>query len=146
MKVMNPKITTFFMFEGQAEEAMAFYTSLFDNSEIVKMTKYGSDGPGGPEAEGTVQHAVFTMKGHQYMAIDSYTKHPFTFTPSVSLFVECDSEDEINSLFKELSDGGKVAMPLDNYGFSTKFAWVNDRFGVSWQLNYGSGRDGVYFE
>lgn len=132
---MNPKITTFLMFEGQAEEAMTFYTSLFDDSEIVSITKYGPDGPGGPEADGTVQHAVFTLKGQQYMAIDSYINHDFSFTPSVSLFVECETEDELEELFSRLSDGGETLMPLNNYGFSTRYGWVNDRFGVSWQLN-----------
>lgn len=133
---MNPKITTFLMFEGDAEEAITFYTSLFDDSEIVSISKYGPDGPNGPEAEGTVQNALFTLKGHQYMAIDSFG-HDFTFTPSISLFVKCDSEEELETLYEKLSDDGEVAMPLDNYGFSTKFGWVQDRFGVSWQLNYG---------
>lgn len=134
---MNPKITTFLMFEGQAEEAITFYTSLFDDSEIVRIKKYGPDGPGGPEAEGTVHNALFTLKSRQYMAFDSYIEHGFTFTPSISLFVECDSEEELETLYEKLSDGGEVAMPLDNYGFSTKYGWVQDRFGVSWQLNYG---------
>ena len=132
----NPKITTFLMFEGQAEEAITFYTSLFNDSEIVRITKYGPDGQFGPEAEGTVQHALFTLNGQQYMAIDSFG-HAFTFTPSISLFVQCDSEEELESLFENLSEGGTIAMPLDNYGFSNKFGWVQDRFGVSWQLNYG---------
>jgi predicted 3-demethylubiquinone-9 3-methyltransferase (glyoxalase superfamily) len=134
---MNSKITTFLMFEGQAEEAITFYTSLFENSEIVRMSTYGPDGPGGPEAEGTVQHALFTLKGEPYMAIDSFG-HQFTFTPSISLFVQCDTEEELIELYEKLSEGGEIAMPLGNYGFSKKFGWVNDRFGVSWQLNYGS--------
>ncbi|REL33527.1 VOC family protein [Rhodohalobacter sp. SW132] len=134
---MNPKITTFLMFEGDAEEAITFYTSLFDDSEIVRIAKYGPDGQFGPDAEGTVQHALFTLKGQPYIAIDSYG-HDFTFTPAISLFVECDSEEEIDKLYEKLSDGGEVAMPLNNYGFSTKFGWVQDRFGVSWQLNYGA--------
>jgi predicted 3-demethylubiquinone-9 3-methyltransferase (glyoxalase superfamily) len=133
---MIQKTTTFLMFEGDAEEAITFYTSLFENSEIVRITKAGPDGPGGPDAEGTVQHALFTLKGQPYMAIDSFG-HNFTFTPSISLFVQCDSKEELETLFKKLSDGGQVMMPLDNYGFSTRFAWVSDRFGVSWQLNYG---------
>lgn len=132
----DPKITTFLMFEGQAEEAITFYTSLFDDSEIVSITKYGPDGPAGPQAEGTVMHALFTLKGRQYMAIDSFG-HNFSLNPAVSLFVNCDSEEELETLFEILSDGGAVAMPLDNYGFSKKYAWVQDRFGVSWQLNFG---------
>jgi len=134
---MDPKITTFLMFEGQAEEAINFYTSLFDDSEIVRVIKYGSDGPGGPEAEGTVNNALFTLKGQQYMAFDSYIEHGFTFTPSISLFVHCDSEEELETLYEKLMEGGTAAMPLGDYGFSTKFGWVQDRFGVSWQLNYG---------
>ncbi len=133
---MNPKITTFLMFEGDAEEAIEFYTSLFDDSEIVRIKKYGPDNPHGPKAEGTVQNALFTLKGQQYMAIDSFG-HDFTFTPSISLFVKCDSEEELETLYEKLSEGGEIAMPLNNYGFSTKFGWVQDRFGVSWQLNYG---------
>ncbi len=70
------------------------------------------------------------------MAIDSFG-HDFTFTPSISLFVKCDSEEELETLYEKLSEGGEVAMPLDDYGFSTKFGWVQDRFGVSWQLNFG---------
>lgn len=138
-QVMNQKITTFLMFEGDAEEAITFYTSLFDDSEIIHLTKAGPDGPGGPQAEGTVQHALFTLKGKPYMAIDSFG-HDFTFTPAISLFVDLDSEEELTSLYEELMDGGTAAMPLGEYGFSKKFGWVQDRFGVSWQLNYGELR------
>jgi predicted 3-demethylubiquinone-9 3-methyltransferase (glyoxalase superfamily) len=133
---MNQKITTFLMFEGQAEEAITFYTTLFDDSDVVSITKYGPDGPGGPDAEGTVQRAEFTLKGQKYMAIDSFG-HEFTFTPAMSLFVQCDTEEELDTLYKKLMEGGTAAMPLGEYGFSTKFGWVQDRFGVSWQLNYG---------
>lgn len=133
---MNSKITTFLMFEGDAEEAMTFYTSLFDDSEIVRIKKYGSDGPGGPEAEGTVKNGLFTLQGKQYMAFDSFG-HDFTFTPSISLFVQCDSEEELETLYEKLMEDGTAAMPLDDYGFSKKFGWVQDRFGVSWQLNFG---------
>ena len=126
------KVKTFLMFEGKAEEAINFYTSLIENSEIISMSKYGPEGPG---AEGSVMLAVFTLDGQKYMAIDSPNKHEFTFTPSISLFVTCKSEEEMNSLWQKLSEGGKQMMPLDNYGFSKKFGWTSDRFGVSWQLN-----------
>lgn len=133
---MYPKITTFLMFEGQAEEAITFYISLFDDSEILSLTRSGPDGPGGPDAEGTVQRALFTLNGQQYMAIDSFG-HNFTFTPAISLFVQCESEEELDRLYEKLMEGGTAAMPLGDYGFSKKFGWVQDRFGVSWQLNYG---------
>lgn len=129
---MSQKITTFLMFEGRAEEAMNLYLSLFDGAEVVSMSKYGPEGPG---PEGSVIHATVRLPGQELMFSDSFEKHGFTFTPSTSLFVECADDAELERLFKELGDGGGVLMPLANYGFSTRFGWVNDRFGVSWQLN-----------
>ncbi|MER6614050.1 VOC family protein [Streptomyces xantholiticus] len=126
------KITTFLMFEGKAEEAMTFYLSLFDDAEVVDITRYGADGPG---TEGTVQHATFSLAGQRYMCIDSALKHDFTFTPAMSLFVQCDDEAEIDRLYAALAEEGSELMPLGSYGFSARFGWVNDRFGVSWQLN-----------
>jgi predicted 3-demethylubiquinone-9 3-methyltransferase (glyoxalase superfamily) len=126
------QITTFLMFFGQAEEAMKLYTSLFPNSAILHISRYaaGEEGP-----EGTVRHAAFSLNGQQFMCIDSSAQdHGFTFTPAISLYVTCASEPEIDRLFAELSRGGAVMMPLDAYPFSPKFAWVADRFGVSWQL------------
>ena len=125
-------VTTFLMFDGQAEAAMNFYTSLFENSEITSMRKYTAEGPG---KEGTVMVARFTMNGQTYMAIDSAVEHDFVFTPSISLYVDCTSEAEIDRLFAAISQGGNIFMPLNNYGFSDKFGWTTDRFGVSWQLN-----------
>jgi predicted 3-demethylubiquinone-9 3-methyltransferase (glyoxalase superfamily) len=133
MKVeSSQKITTFLMFEGNAEEAMTFYVSLFDGAEIVSMSRYGADGQG---KEGTVEHATFSLAGQQFMCIDSSVEHGFTFTPAISLFVQCEDEAEIDRVYSALLDGGAALMPLGSYGFSTKFGWVNDKFGVSWQLN-----------
>jgi predicted 3-demethylubiquinone-9 3-methyltransferase (glyoxalase superfamily) len=126
------KITTFLMFEGQAEAAINFYLSLFQDAKIISLNRYGANEAG---PEGSVQHAVFSLNGQEFMAIDSPAKHAFTFTPSVSLFVTCESEAELGELFGKLAEGGQVLMPLDNYGFSARFGWVNDKFGVSWQLN-----------
>jgi predicted 3-demethylubiquinone-9 3-methyltransferase (glyoxalase superfamily) len=133
MEITTPqKITTFLMFEGNAEEAMAFYLSLFDDAEIISVTRYGADGPG---ADGSVQHASFSLAGQRFMCIDSPMKHDFTFTPSMSLFVQCESEAELDRLYAALAEQGTELMPLGEYGFSARFGWVNDRFGVSWQLN-----------
>lgn len=126
------KITTFLMFSGSAEEAMTLYLSLFPGSKLVSITRYGANEAG---KEGTVQHAIFELCGEQLMCIDSPAQHAFTFTPAMSLFVTCAVEAELQKLFAALSEDGQILMPLDNYGFSTKFAWVQDRFGVSWQLN-----------
>lgn len=133
MEIATPqKITTFLMFEGSAEEAMTFYRSLFDDAEVVSISRYGADGPG---AEGSVQQATFTLAGQPFMCIDSPMRHGFTFTPAMSLFVQCADEAELDRLYAALADRGAELMPLGNYGFSAKFGWVNDRFGVSWQLN-----------
>jgi len=121
------------MFEGSAEAAMKLYVSLFRNAEIKQIERYG---PGEPGREGTVKRAEFTVAGQSVICIDSPVKHGFTFTPSVSLFVECESETELDDLYRDLSQNGGVLMPPANYGFSTKFTWLNDRFGVSWQLNF----------
>ncbi len=126
------KVTTFLMFEGRAEEAMTFYTSLFDDGRIVSIDRYG---PGEQGVEGTVRHAVFALAGQEFMCIDSAVHHEFTFTAATSLYVRCETEEEIDRRYAELIDGGHAFMPLGNYGFSAKFGWVADRFGVSWQLN-----------
>ena len=126
------KFTTFLMFDGQAEEAMRFYTSLFKQSEVVNIIRYGANEPG---TEGTVKHATFKLNGQEFMCIDSSAQHAFTFTPSISLYVRCETEEEINRVFAALSQGGQVLMPLGQYPFINKFGWISDRFGVSWQLN-----------
>ena len=127
------QIVNFLMYYGQAEEAMNFYMSLFPGSEVVSITKYGANQHG---AEGTVQHATFTLGDQQFMCIDSPVKHAFDFTPSMSLWINCASEAEVDRLFEALSDGGSVLMSLGTYPFSKRYAWLNDKFGVSWQLSY----------
>lgn len=120
------------MFQGNAEKAINFYTSLIEDSEITSMTRFGANQPG---EQGSVMEATFILKGQEFMCIDSAIKHEFTFTPSFSIFLTCDSEEEIDSLYEKLSEDGYVMMPLDDYGFSKKFGWIADQFGVSWQLN-----------
>ncbi|MEL7658904.1 MAG: VOC family protein, partial [Bacillota bacterium] len=99
MNNSKQKITTFLMFQdGNAEEVMNFYISLFDNSKIVNIIRYGANEAG---QEGTVMHAVFSLNGQEYMCIDSYVKHEFTFTPAMSLYVTCDSKEEIDKVFEK---------------------------------------------
>ena len=130
---MTQQVFTFLMFEGRAEEAMTFYVSLFKDGEIVSIQHYGRDEFG---KEGTVMKAQFTLAGQQFICIDSPVKHEFAFTPAISIFVNCASEGEVDVLFAALSKGGKVLMPLGEYPFSPKYAWLCDRYGVSWQLNF----------
>ena len=123
-------VSTFLMFqEGNAQEAMSLYESVFPGARIERY------GPGEPGPEGTVKVAHFDLNGHRLMFSDSYAKHEFTFTPSISLFVDFASGEELDSAFAKLANEGRVFMPLDNYGFSRRFGWCSDRFGVSWQLN-----------
>ncbi len=117
---------------GKAEEAMTFYTSLFPDSEIIELQRYEA---GPHEPEGSIKMARFTINGSEFMALDSHLDHAFTFTPSMSLYVECESMSEIEKVFRALAEGGVELMPLDDYGFSQRFGWLNDRYGVSWQLN-----------
>ena len=126
------KITTFLMFEGKAEAAINFYISLFSDSQVLSIARYGAGQPG---PEGSVMHATFSLNGQTFMAIDSFVNHGFTFTPSMSLYVTCQTREEIDGLFAKLSEGGNIMMPLDTYPFSERFGWVSDRFGVSWQLS-----------
>ena len=121
------------MFQGgAAQAALDLYFSTFPDSGIVHVEKYIEGEPG---PVGTIKVAVFTLCGREFMCSDSPIAHEFSFTPSSSTFVEFDSLEEIDRAYSILSEQGDVLMPLDNYGFSQKFGWVNDRFGVSWQLN-----------
>ena len=138
------KITTFLTFVGdqcgKAEEAINFYTTIFLNSEIKSLVKYAKGEEGGtPEL---IKHGVFTLNGTAYMISESNYNHKWSFTPGVSLFVSCNSENEIQTLFEELSsNGGQIMVPLDNYagtgdyGFGIKYGWCEDKYGISWQLN-----------
>ncbi len=117
---------------GKAEEAVNWYCTIFENSRIVAIDRYG---PGESDPEGTVRVATFEVGGHRMMAIDSAAPHAFTFTPAMSLWLECSSRDEIERLSKVLSADGAMLMPLGDYGFSEQFCWVQDRYGVTWQLN-----------
>lgn len=138
------KTTTFLTFVGdqcgKAEEAINFYTSIFPNSGINSLIKYSEGEAGGtPEL---IKYGVFTLNGTEYMVSESNFNHDWSFTPGVSLFVACNSEDEIQTLFGALSsNGGQIMVPLDDYkgsgdyGFGKKFGWCEDKYGISWQLN-----------
>jgi len=130
---MAEAMNTFLMFEdGKAQEAMTFYTSLFEDGEVIETTRFGAEGPGKP---GTIMTAKFRMAGQELMCTDSPVSHNFTFTPATSFFVTCSDKAEQDRLYQALMEGGSALMPMDNYGFRQRFAWVNDRFGVSGQLN-----------
>lgn len=130
---MSQTFTPFLTFqEGVAEAAMNFYCTVFPDSRITRITRYGAGMPG---PEGTVMTAEFVLGGRSFLAADSPVKHQWGFTPAVSVFVDFQSAEELDAAFAALSEGGRVYMPVDNYGFSRRFGWVGDRFDVTWQLN-----------
>lgn len=116
------------MFQGQANEAIQQYQQWFSELQVESLTYM--------ENSQQIAMAVLDLKGLKMMVNDSVIQHNFTFTPSTSIFMECESEEEIDSLVAQILEGGQALMPLNNYGFSKKFAWIQDRFGVSWQLTY----------
>lgn len=121
----SQKITPFLMFvgehQGQAREAIEFYCSLFHDSRIIKMQTYGK---GEQEPEGRVQHAVFALGGYELMALDSGLGHAFTFTPAISFFVSCQTQEEVDWFWEKLSEGGEKEM----------CGWLKDKYGISWQI------------
>jgi predicted 3-demethylubiquinone-9 3-methyltransferase (glyoxalase superfamily) len=119
-----------------ATEAMALYTGLFDDGAVVSEQRRPDDAPMGA---GTVEVAEIVVAGLHVRCSDSHVEHAWDFTPAVALWVTCGSADEHRRLVDGLSEGGAVFMPLDDYGFGP-FAWVQDRFGVSWQLAGPAGR------
>jgi predicted 3-demethylubiquinone-9 3-methyltransferase (glyoxalase superfamily) len=130
---MTVTVTPFLMFQGDGSAALDFYLVTFPESRIDQIERYG---PGGPGPEGQIKRARFTLGGQSVLCFDSPVKHAFAFTPSFSFWIECGSEDEVRTLAETLKAGGSELMPIANHGFSTLFAWVSDRFGVSWQINY----------
>jgi predicted 3-demethylubiquinone-9 3-methyltransferase (glyoxalase superfamily) len=118
-------VLTHLMFQdGRAREAAEWYVSLLPRSTIERVID--NDGGGAT--------VYFTLAGRGYIAFDSPVKHGFDFTPSISIFVECDNEEQVRSLFAQVALDGDVKMPVDDYGFSSCFGWATDRYAVSWQM------------
>jgi predicted 3-demethylubiquinone-9 3-methyltransferase (glyoxalase superfamily) len=113
------KITPFLWFDGKAEEAMNFYTSIFKNSKIVSITRYGEAGPG---ATGTVMSAEFQLEGQEFIALNGGPL--FKFTEAISFFVNCETQEEVDELWEKLSEGGEEG----------RCGWLKDKFGLSWQI------------
>ena len=116
---MQKKITTFLTYDGQAEEAMNLYTSVIPNSRITSTRYYGEAGPG--EA-GSLMTGTFELDGQEFMALNGGSS--FTFGPGISLFVNCETQAEVDDLWEKLSEGGEKG----------PCGWLTDRFGVSWQI------------
>ena len=123
---IDQKITPSLMFvgdvAGKAEEAMRFYTSIFDDSSIGNIRRYGQGEE--PDSVGTVKHASFTLAGQEFAAMDSAREHNFTFNEAISLIVHCDTQEEIDRYWAKLS-----AVPE-----SEACGWLKDRYGLSWQI------------
>lgn len=113
------KITPFLWFDHEAEEAMKFYVSIFKNSRILSMTRYGEGGPG---PAGQVMTGTFQLEGQEFMALNGGPAHKFT--EAISFFVDCKTQKEVDDLWNKLTEGGEEG----------PCGWLKDRFGVSWQI------------
>lgn len=113
------KIIPFLWFNDQAEEAVNFYVSVFKHSKVVSLTRYGEAGPG---PKGTVMMATFQLEGQDFYALNGGPQFPFTH--AISLFVNCETQEEVDDLWKKLSAGGTT----DRCG------WLKDKHGLSWQI------------
>jgi predicted 3-demethylubiquinone-9 3-methyltransferase (glyoxalase superfamily) len=113
------KITPFLWFDGKAEEAMNFYISIFKNSKIVSVSRYGKDGP---HPEGTIFTATFQLDGQEFFALNGGPE--FTFTEAISFFVDCETQQEVDELWEKLSEGGEKG----------RCGWLKDQYGLSWQI------------
>lgn len=118
-RIANHKITPFLWFDTQAEQAAEFYTSVFDNSRIVAVSRYGDAGPG---PAGSVMTVEFELDGQRFVALNGGPQ--FTFTEAVSFAVSCESQDEVDRLWDVLSAGGEPG----------PCGWLKDRYGLSWQV------------
>ncbi|HZW15455.1 MAG TPA: VOC family protein [Brevundimonas sp.] len=116
----------FLMFQGRCEEALTFYAATVPGARIAALDR---------KPDGTVAMARLSVAGLEIMANDSPPVHAFDFTPSTSTFLTVDAPEDVDALAAALGEGGKALMPPDDYGFSRRFGWVQDRFGVSWQIN-----------
>jgi predicted 3-demethylubiquinone-9 3-methyltransferase (glyoxalase superfamily) len=126
----------FLMFQGDAGPALEFYATAVDRFELFTIEHWG---PGESGTEGQVKAAEFAVAGQRFRCFDSPPVHAFDFTPSFSIFLECDRQEDVDKLAAALGAGGTTMMPPDDYGFSPRFAWVSDRFRVSWQINFVEG-------
>jgi len=122
---VSATVSTYLMFEGSAADALDLYATAFPDLEVVS----------GERADGESLPTDVLLRGHRLKLFDSPVSHGFTFTPSVSLFVDFDDEGEFQHALDTLSPNGVELMPPGEYGFSRRFAWIQDRFGMSWQLN-----------
>lgn len=113
------KITPFLWFDGKAEEAVNFYVSIFKNSKVVKLTRFGEAGPG---PKGSVMSATFQLDGQEFFALNGGPQ--FGFTPAISFFVNCETQEEVDELWDKLSAGGK----------KERCGWLKDKYGLSWQI------------
>jgi predicted 3-demethylubiquinone-9 3-methyltransferase (glyoxalase superfamily) len=113
------KITPFLWFDHQAEEAANFYTSLFKDSKIVSISRYGEGGPG---PQGAVMTVNFQLEGQEFIALNGGPE--FTFSPAISFFVDCATQAEVDRLWDKLTEGGE----------EVQCGWLKDKFGLSWQI------------
>ncbi|HUZ61981.1 MAG TPA: VOC family protein [Hanamia sp.] len=136
------KIVPFLWFDDNAEEAVKFYISCFKNSKAGSISRYDeASAKASGRPEGSVLTASFQLNGQEFIALNGGPV--FKFTPCISFFVDCETQEETNELWEKLSKNGKVLMEFKTYPFSKKYGWVEDQFGLSWQLNFSGGKQKI---
>ncbi len=134
------KITPFLWFDNEAEEAAKFYTSIFKNAKIGNIARYGKEGYEIHRREaGSVMTVEFELAGYKFTGLNGGPL--FKFTPAISFFVVCETEAETDALWQNLSQGGMALMELQKYDWSEKYGWVQDKYGLSWQVSLGKKED-----
>jgi predicted 3-demethylubiquinone-9 3-methyltransferase (glyoxalase superfamily) len=127
------KITPFLWFDTQAMDAANFYASIFKNARIKTSNRYSDEGAAGAGMQqDSIMTVVFELEGQEFTALNGGPV--FKISPSISFMVNCRTEEKINDLWSKLSERGKVLMELNKYPFSERYGWIEDKFGVSWQL------------
>lgn len=136
----SQKIVPCLWFDSNAEEAAHFYTALFPNSHIGNILRYGTEGQEiTGKQPGSVMTVEFELAGYRFTGLNGGPQ--FTFTPAISFWVQCETATEVDVLWAQLSEGGNVFMPLDKYDWSEKYGWVQDKFGLTWQISLGKLAD-----
>jgi predicted 3-demethylubiquinone-9 3-methyltransferase (glyoxalase superfamily) len=132
---ISQKIVPFLWFANEAEEAVNFYLSCFNNSKIGSVNRYDeASAKASGQRKDSVLTVSFQLNGQKFIALNGGPV--FKFTPAVSFSVNCETEKEVDELWKKLSEGGTVMMELSEYPFSKKYGWIQDKYGLSWQLNF----------
>jgi predicted 3-demethylubiquinone-9 3-methyltransferase (glyoxalase superfamily) len=140
MTIQKKPILPCLWFDQEAEEAVNFYSEVFGNAEILTISRYGKEGyEHHKKPEGSAMAVSFSMHGQEFLALNGGPQ--YTHSPGVSFYVTCETKEEADRVWRVLAEKGTILMPYDQYEWSEKYGWLNDRYGVSWQVSLGKLAD-----